>query len=59
MNANSVSMENAETKIKCQNQQFLSKVLLGLMTFSNEKNPFESNQLYKLFNRNAFRMTVN
>lgn len=59
MNANSVSMENAETKIKCQKQQFLSKVLLGLMTFSNEKNPFKSNQLYKLFNRNAFRMTVN
>lgn len=26
-------MENAETKIKCQKQQFLSKVILGLMTF--------------------------
>ena len=37
MNANSLSVENAETKIKCQKQQFLLKVLLGLMTFSNEK----------------------
>lgn len=52
-------MENAEKKIKCQKQQFLSKVLLGLMTFFNEKNPLKSNQLYKLFNRNTFRMTVN
>lgn len=30
-------MENAETKIKCQKQQFLSKVVFGLMTFFNEK----------------------
>lgn len=30
-------MENAETKIKCQKQQFLSKALLGLVTLFNEK----------------------
>lgn len=33
INAHSISMENAETKIKCQRQQFLSKALLELMTF--------------------------
>ena len=41
MNANSISMENAETKIKCQKQQFLSKMLLGLMTFCSEKKSFQ------------------
>lgn len=30
-------MENAETKIKCRKQQFLSKALLGLVTLFNEK----------------------
>lgn len=34
---NCISMENAETKIKCQKQQFLSNVVLGLMTFFNVK----------------------
>lgn len=33
INANSISMENGETKIKGQKQQFFSKVLFGLMTF--------------------------
>lgn len=55
-------MENAETKIKCQKQQFLSKALLGLVTLFNEKkkkNPFKSNQLHKLFNGNTYRSTMN
>lgn len=34
-------MKNAETKIKRQKQQFLSKVLLGLMTFFLWKKSFQ------------------
>lgn len=41
INVNSISMENAETKIKRQKQQFLSKVLLGLMTFFLLKKSFQ------------------
>lgn len=39
-----MSMENAETKIKCQKQQFLSKALLGLVTLFNEKKKKKSFQ---------------